>query len=151
MRSLSGSLLILVSGLLVAQTSQELHSRYGDPDRERFVARPGISVTVEYGFDRLACEVLMEPPQPLLSGIDQTSLMSSDAVTEVLEEMVPLGSRGGQIRTLLTNSGCNQVRLTDYVHVSIMRSTHNCLPLKPEREMRATVTFKRGSCQTQRK
>ena len=151
MRSLSGSLLILVSGLLVAQTSQELHSRYGDPDRERFAARPGISVTVEYGSDRLACEVLVEPPQALLSGVDQMSLMSSDAVTEVLEEMVPLGSRGSQIRSLLTNSGCNQVRLTDYAHVSIMRSTHNCLPLKPEHEMRATITFKRDICRTQRK
>jgi hypothetical protein len=42
MRILVGYLLLAISGLLVAQTSPEFHSRYGEPDRERFMARPGI-------------------------------------------------------------------------------------------------------------
>jgi len=77
--------------------------------------------------------------------------MSSDAVTEVLEELVPLTSRGDVIRSILTKSGCNEIGTTDYLHVSITRATHNCLPLKPEREMQAMVIFKRDACQEQRK
>jgi hypothetical protein len=37
--------------------------------------------------------------------------------------------------------GCNEIDLTDE-NALIVRSTHNCLPLKPEREVRATVIFK---------
>jgi len=56
MRPLIGYLLMVTSSLLTAQTSQELHNRYGEPDRERFAARPGIALTVQYGSDGLACQ-----------------------------------------------------------------------------------------------
>jgi hypothetical protein len=150
MRAQTGCLLLVASSLLAAQTSQELRSRYGAPNRERFAARPGISVTVEYDSHGLVCEELLEPPQPLLRAPNQDAFMSSDAVTDVLEELVPLGSRGPQIGSMITNSGCNQMRLTDYLLVSITRSTHNCLPLRPEREMRAALSFKRDTCQNHR-
>ena len=145
MRPLIGYLLMVTSSLLTAQTSQELHNRYGEPDRERFAARPGIALTVQYGSDGLACQVLLESPQPLLHAENNLS-MSSDVVTEILEEVVPLASRGNEIRTMLTQSGAHQVRFTDYVNVSIMRATHNCLRLKPDCELRTTVTFKRDAC-----
>lgn len=132
---------------LAAQTSRELRTRYGEPSRERFAARPGISVTVEYDSNGLAHEELLEPPQPLLRQPNAETFMSSEAVTEVLEELVPLSSRGPEIGGMVTNSGCNQLRVTDYLFVSITRSTHNCLPLRLDREMRATVTFKRNAHQ----
>ena len=150
MRLLMGCSLLVASSLLAAQTSQDLRSRYGDPTRERFTARRGISVTVEYDSDGLACEEVLEPPQPLLAEPNSDTFMSSDAVTDVLEELVPLSSRGPQIGSIISNSGCNQMRFTDYLFVTITRSTHNCLPLRPEREMRATVRFKREACRRQR-
>jgi hypothetical protein len=77
--------------------------------------------------------------------------MSSETVADILEEVVPVGTRGKKMGDLHTVSGCNEIELTQYEKVSITRSTHNCLPLKPEREMRATVTFKRVVCQSQSK
>ena len=151
MRTLVGYLLVMTSSLLLAQSSQELRSRYGDPDRERFWPRPGIALTAEYGTDGLVCRVLVEPPRPLFGEQNENSFMSSDAVTEVLEKLVPLTSRGDVIRSILTKSGCNEIGTTDYLHVSITRVTHNCLPLKPEREMQAMVIFKRDACQEQHK
>jgi hypothetical protein len=74
-----------IPGRAAAQTSGELHSRCGEPDRERFAARPGVVLTVQYGSDGLACQVLLESPQPLLN--DEKNLsMSSDVVTEILEK-----------------------------------------------------------------
>ena len=54
MRFLTGCLLAAAGGVVLTQSSQELHSRYGEPDMERFTVRPGISLTVEYGSDHLA-------------------------------------------------------------------------------------------------
>jgi hypothetical protein len=149
MRLFRYCLLLATSSLLAAQTSGELHSRCGEPDRERFAARPGVALTVQYGSDGLACQVLLESPQPLLN--DEKNLsMSSDVVTEILEKVVPLTSRGNEIGSMLTPSGPHQVRFTDYLNLSIMRATHNCLQLKPDCELRATVAFKRDACQGQR-
>src|SRR5690349_24061104 len=67
MRIISGCLLAMISTLAAAQSSQELHSHYGDPDRERFMARPGISLSVQYGSDGLACFMLLESPRFLFN------------------------------------------------------------------------------------
>lgn len=83
MRIFTGSLLIAM-GFVLGPSSQELHNRCGEPNRERLAARPGISVTVEYGSDRLACETLIEPPQSLIHQEEQALLMSSENVSEVL-------------------------------------------------------------------
>ena len=77
--------------------------------------------------------------------------MSSDAVTEVLEEIAPAGIRGKETGKSITMSGCNKVEIVEYENLSIMRSTHNCVPSSPNRDMRATVTLKRDACRTQRK
>jgi hypothetical protein len=59
-----------------AQTSQEIHSQYGEPDIERFTARPGIGLTVEFGSDGLACQELLEPLQPLVHREEQASYLT---------------------------------------------------------------------------
>jgi hypothetical protein len=138
--------LIAAASVVLAQNSQELHNRYGEPDRERFAARPGISLTVEYGSDHRACSALIEPPQPLTHSEEDVPLMSSEAVTEILDEIAPPNLLGKETGKSLVNRGCNQVQILDYEDASIVRSTHNCLPLKPEREIRATVVFKREAC-----
>jgi len=61
MRIVAGFLLVAAASVVLMQSSQEFHSRYGEPDMERFTARPGISLAVEYGSDHLACQLLIKP------------------------------------------------------------------------------------------
>ena len=146
MRFLIACFVVAALSAALPQSSNEFHSRYGEPDLERFQARPGISVTVEYGLDHLACRALIEPPRPLFDSEQHHPLMSSGAVTDILEEIVPAQVRGKETGRSISAIGCNEFEIVEYGNVSIMRSTHNCLPLKPEREMRATVSFKRSIC-----
>ena len=150
MRILIGSL-IFAASVLLSQSFQDFHNRYGEPDRERFAARPGITLTVEHGSDHQACYALIDPPQPLLYSQEHVPLMSSEGVSEVLEEVAPLAMRGKEIQTFLTQSGCNQSRLTDYENVSIMRSTHTCDTSSHDQDIRTAITFKREVCAKQNK
>src|SRR6267154_4276588 len=149
MRVVAGCLLVAVGSVVLTQSSQNLHNQYGEPDRERFAARPGISLTVEYGSDHLACQALIEPPQPLTYKEEHVPLMSSEGVSEVLEEVAPVAMRGKEISAGSLQTGCNVASLSEYENVTIMRSTHNCLPLKPEREIRTTIGFNRDACPKQ--
>jgi hypothetical protein len=128
MRIGAGWFLVAIVSLALPQSSQELHYRYGEPNLERFTARPGISLTVQYGSDHIACQALIEPPRLLLQSEEQTPLMRSDDVSEVLEEIVPLSTRGKQLNTASLQSGCNVVGLTEYENVYISRATHECDP-----------------------
>ena len=150
MRILFGSLIFAIS-VLLSQSSQDFHNRYGEPDRERFAARPGITLTVEYGSDHLACYALIDPPQPLLYSQEHVPLMSSEGVSEALEEVAPVAMRGKEIQTFLAQSGCNQSRLTDYANVSVMRSTHTCDASSHDQDIRTAITFKREVCAKQNK
>lgn len=75
--------------------------------------------------------------------------MSSDGVSEVVEEVAPIAMRGKQINVPLHQSGCNITHLTDYENVSIMRSTHTCDPSSQDQDARTAVTFKRDVCPKQ--
>ena len=110
-------------------------------------ARPGISLTAEYGSDGQICHLLIEPRQSLIHEEQQGVYMSSEAVTEILNEIVPLETRGKEtLRAFTSRGGCNRYEFVEYENVSIGRATHNCLPLKSEREMSARVIFKRAIC-----
>ena len=98
MSMLIGSFIVTAS-VLLPQSSQDFHGRYGEPNRARFAARPGITLTVEYGSDHVACYALIDPPRPLLYSEEQVPLMSSEAVSEVLEEVAPAALRGREINT----------------------------------------------------
>lgn len=137
---------MVATALVLGPSSQELRNRYGEPNRERFTARPGISVTIEYGSDRLACEALIEPPQSLVHQEEQLRLMSSENVSEVLEEIAPIASRGKEINSIIHVSGCNEARMTDYENSFIMRTTHTCDPSSPDHDVRTAITFKRNIC-----
>ena len=99
------------------------------------------------GSDRLVCQALIDPPQVLLHGDAPVPNMSSDEVTKIVEEIAPEHVRGKELNRAITNAGCNQITFIEYENAVITRSTHDCLPLQPDREMRATVSFKRDVCQ----
>jgi hypothetical protein len=127
-------------------TSQQLHSRYGEPDVERFAAGDDIGLTVEYGSDGLACQIVLERKQPLLHREQEPKYMRPEVVSQIIDEIVPFASRGRSINILLESMGCSEGRLEEYENVWIGRYSNMCVPLKPERESTATVVFKRTEC-----
>ena len=146
MRYMLGCVFAGAVGLLLPQSS-DFHSRFGEPTAESFTAGPGISLTVQYGSDRLVCQALIEPPRMLLHGEESVPNMSSDVVTKIVEEIAPAHVRGKELNRAISNAGCNQFTIIEYENAVITRSTHNCIPLQPDREIRATVSFKRAVCQ----
>ena len=156
------SCVLLISSLTAAQTSLELRSHYGDSDRERFAARPGISLSVQYGSDGLACLMLLESPRFLFNSEEAdeahyghvtkqkqsqppSSMLSND-VMEVLEEVVPLSSRGRELNRGITESGGNSLLFDDYENVIIVHARQHAGQNESAREMRVTVMFKRDVC-----
>src|SRR5882672_4571374 len=117
MRFLARSVLVAAASFVLTPSSQDLHNRYGEPDMERFTARSGIGLTVEYGSDHLACQVLVEPPQSLIHQEQQLPLMFSDGVSEVLEEIAPTTMRGKENFNSISASGCNESRITVYDNI----------------------------------
>ncbi len=75
MRTAVGCLVVAVATVGLAPSSQDFHSRYGRPDIERFTVAPGISLTVEYGSDRQACELRIEPTQSLIHSVTPNDIV----------------------------------------------------------------------------
>jgi len=55
---------------------------------ERFAVRNGITLTAEYGPDRIACQLLIAPAQSLVDVRMPISRMSSQGVSDVLQELL---------------------------------------------------------------
>jgi len=151
MRVSLGCFIFFAYFLANPQSSSELRSRYGEPEMERFVVRPGIGLTVEYGSDGLACDMLIEPLLPIIHGEEQTLFMSVEGVTKVLDDVVPTSMRGLRLGNLVMQMGRNKQELIQYENLTISRSTDEGVPVRDEREIRATVIFKRDVCRTQSK
>ena len=146
MRIIATCLILAAASGVLAPSSQELHNRYDEPYLESFMARPGIGLTVEYGSDHSACGVLIEPAHPLFHPEESLPLMSSDTVTEILEEVVPVKMRGMSIASSIESMGCAESRRTQYQGLTIDRVRNNCLSPTPEHEVRATIAYTRDVC-----
>jgi hypothetical protein len=138
--------LLVAASLFVATKSQQLHVRYGEPDVERFTAGDDIGLTVEYGSDGLACQIVLERKQPLLHSQQEPKYMPPEVVDQIIDEIIPSASRGRSINKILESMGCAEGRVEEYENVWIGRHWNMCVPLKPERESTATVVFKRHEC-----
>lgn len=138
--------LLLCVSCCFSQTSQQLRSRYGQPDVERFIVRPDITAEIEYGSDGAACQVVIEEQHHLLRREQTTKNLLPETVTAILEEIVPESARGRRLNTLYESMGCVRGEDVEYENVMISRLTDGCAPLKPEREMSAAVTMKRKGC-----
>jgi hypothetical protein len=149
MRFLAGCLLAAAGGVVLTQNSQELHSRYGEPDMERFTVRSGISLTVEYGPDHLACKFLIAPTKPFdpSDPVGSFSTIPSTTVAEILDEIVPRSTRGKETPGSEIASSCmNEMESFDYDSALIVRSMIGCKSSKPQQENHATVWLKRDTC-----
>src|SRR5215472_10537391 len=145
MRIVLAFLLAGTASLSLAQRSQELRSRFGEPDIERFTAAPDIGLTVEYGSDGLACQIIIERKQSLLHDKQAEKYMNREAASKLTDEIVPPASRGHEVNSFLESMGCAEGRGQEYENVWIIHYTNVCIP-SAERESRATVVFKRQAC-----
>jgi hypothetical protein len=147
MRILAGCLLVAVGTALAAPSSSYLHSKYGPSDLERFQVRPGISLTVQYGSDHQACQMAIGPVQPLIHQEVESQFISSQSVTEVLEEVAPVAARGKQISGPGGfQSSCAVDTITDYENITIPRVTSACKAGSPDRDSSVQINFKRAAC-----
>jgi hypothetical protein len=72
--------------------------------------------------------------------------MSSDTVTEILEEIAPIKMRGISIASSISSMGCAESRRTQYLDLTIDRIRNNCLSPTPVHEVRATIEYSRDIC-----
>ena len=128
------------------QTSQGLRHKYGPPDAERYVVRPGIEMTIAFAKDGRPCEMVIEPRHSLLSTEALSKPMPSDKVTEILNEVLPPSQRGRLLQDITFTSSCNSIRNTDYEAVSISR-TIPCSSEEEPGESSVHVRFKASQCQ----
>jgi hypothetical protein len=127
-------------------TATDLHTRYGDPDMERFVVRSGIALTVTYGADQAACQMLVEPKGSIIPRDEPAKYMRPEVVTEIIDEIFPEADRGKLLLRFVTKSGCNDYETINYQNVAVSRFRHKCELPKPEIEGAATVTRKNPAC-----
>ncbi len=147
MRIAVGCIAVVIATVGLSPTSQDLRDRYGRPDIERFTAGPGISLTVEYASDHRACQMKIEPTQPLIHPMTASDTVMPEAeVTKILEEVVPVGSRGKLIKTGGFQASCGLGNLTEYEKVSIMRTSTACSHAVSSSDVGTMIVFKRDIC-----
>ena len=126
--------------------ASDLHARYGDPDTEKFVVRPGITLMILYGADQVACQMVVEPARSIIPHAGPELYMRPDAVTEIIDEILPEADRGKLLLSRVTKSGCNDYESIEYPKVTVSRFRHNCRLPSPEVEGTATITRTNPSC-----
>ena len=135
---------------VLAPGEEGLHKLYGNPTMERFAVRSGITLTAEYGPDRIACELLIAPAQTLIELQTPIPPMSSKGVSDVLQEVLPVATRGKQINSDTVEVQSATLLKTDYENVSIRRfcSSPSCVSSSEKQDLRTLIVFKRGTCPT---
>jgi len=129
-----------------APSATDLRIQYGDPDVERFIVRPGITLTATYGTDQTACRMVVGPTRAIIPRIEPAQYMRPEDVKEIISEVLPEADRGDLLFGVVTQSGCNDLETMDYQNVTIHRFRHKCDLPKPEIEGEATIMRKNGEC-----
>lgn len=149
--------IVAAASPILAPSSADLHKLYGNPviewrnrdgnpDSESFILRPSIRLTVLYGTDHHACLITLEPAQPL-NHEDQYHYMTSERVSEILEEVAPADKRGEKIINGPAGvfcAGSSGVSFQNYANVYI-RHDIRCGE-GPNSEKQVRVNFKREVC-----
>jgi len=157
-----GCLLFAAWGVPLNPGSASFHRWYGEPTLERFAARPRINVTVEYGPDRLACEVRISPARSLveeerlqaavrgqhpteLSSGEMLSRMSPVDVTDLIDQIAPPAMRGKSFGPVQMQASCGALEFENYENVRIGRGVDLCAA-KEQSVSSASISFKRDTC-----
>jgi hypothetical protein len=148
-RLVAGCLAAFALTVTTPQASDEYYTRYGKPDAERFVVRPDLVLSVEYGADGAACRMRIESRQSLLFSvaISMNPTAPVDEVMQVLNEVVPPEARGkdlgaGRIFGQLAGAPPPE----EYENVTIIQEFG--AGTKPLALSSVAVLFKRSDCQS---
>lgn len=95
---------LLACAAATAQSSSTLRQRYGQPVSETYDVRPDVIVTVTYAKTGEMCEMLIQPIKETNSG--KPSLLKSQTLNEVIDELVPKVQRGKYVIGSFLNITC---------------------------------------------
>jgi hypothetical protein len=104
---------LLTAVVVTAQTSSALREKYGQPIGETYEGqptsqtynvRPDIKVTVRYTKSGDVCEMLIAPVSETTNG--KPSLLKSEALDQVIDELAPEDQRGTLIMSTFLNISC---------------------------------------------
>lgn len=138
-------LFLLLAMVAAAQTSRDLTARYGNPDAEQFVVRPGITTMARYADDRIACELQIEPEHSIQRADDTEQAMATGMVSKVIDELIPEPERGILLNRMIESMGAAEIQVAEYQNVTISRYFVRYLPAGHD-EKSATVVRKDGAC-----
>jgi hypothetical protein len=125
----------------------DLHARYGEPDVERFIVRPNVTLMVAYGTNRAACQMVVERMRSIIPHDQPAEYMRPKVVTEIIDVVLPEADRGSLLLRTVTKSGCNEIENADYQNVvTVSHFRHKCNLPGPGIEGEATVTRKNPAC-----
>jgi len=159
MRVLLCCLLAVAATTTLAPTSEDLRRMYGastdvavrsdgTPNSESFLLSPNIKLTAQYGSDKQACTLTLEPGPPSADRQkDGEQLMSSVTVSEILDQVAPADKRGEKLRdgsSRIDCAGSIGVWFDNYANVYIRHDIRCEEGLGPEKRVR--VSFKREVC-----
>jgi len=138
-------LFLLFAMVVAAQTASDLTARYGDPDSEQFLVRPGITMMARYGEDRTACEMLIEPKHSIQRPYDKEQSMATGTVSKIIDELIPESERGILLNRIIENMGALEYQVAEYQNVTISRYFVRYLSANHD-EKSATLVRKDGPC-----
>jgi hypothetical protein len=95
---------LLMCVVATGQTSSTLRQKYGQPTSENYNVRPNIKVTVTYAKTSEICEMLIQPIAETEDG--KPSLLKSEPLAEVIDELVPKEQRGKYLMGTFLNIIC---------------------------------------------
>jgi hypothetical protein len=158
MRVLVCCLFVLVTTTTLAPTSEDLRQMYGastnvvqrrdgTPNSESFLLSPNIKLPVQYGSDKQACIMTLEPDASQEREEHREQVMSSTRISAILEQVAPADKRGEKPRDGSSGIDCAGsigVWFENYANVYI-RHDIRCGE-GPNSEKRVRVNFKRGVC-----
>jgi hypothetical protein len=92
--------LVLLQVSFPAESGQTLRERYGAPISENFLIRPGVVATASYGASGHVCQIVVRPLRLW------NSILASERVTDIVEELVPRRDRGKYLMGTFLNAIC---------------------------------------------
>lgn len=148
MRIVAGYLIAVALMAVTPETSDDYQARYGKPDAERFIVRPDLVLSVEYGPDGAACKMRIEPRESLLYSPPSStnSMLPVDEATQVLDEVVPAETRGKELGPgKIFGQIAGAPPPTEYENVTIIQEFGGS---KPTALSSVAVLFKRPECES---
>jgi hypothetical protein len=103
-------------------------------------------MTVVFGADGQACEMVIEWRHTSKAGVNGNNLIPLPIAEEVLNEVVPMEQRGKGGRSITLSGGCSSITSYEYENVSIYRS-EQCLQGGGKAVLAIKVKWKHRQCQ----